>query len=371
MEFRIDELLDGFEEQEIRFQTADYTSADKIKELTMKKIKQEYSDSGRRHGVRKLFTVLLAAVLVMALTAGALAVFSVHRKRQQQLREALHIEENRVESYVEYDEPQEEARPSQTEERTVTLVSAIRNQGFQQVYVTLSPVSREEALEATAGEVIGYSVNGGISGSYMDIPYDTNLQPKDRQELQDLKMDYSYDEQTQTLLLACKFSTEDWPENEPVTLQVLRINGFKFEEVYGSVTFELTALETRRIFFDTPVELYNSTLEKKCRVAGVELTPTSAAYLVEIEDGESLFSPRDHMTDEEREILMSWILCTDEPLCGAAVIFADGSEFATGCIVSSPYEDGYVRHEASWTAPVVDIHAVTAVRIGDEVRQCP
>ena len=371
MEFRIDELLDGFEEQEIRFQTADYTSPDRIKELTMKRIKQDHAEGIPRRGARKLLTVMLAATLVFALTAGAFAAFSIHQKRQQQLRESLRIEENQVESYVEYDEPQGETPPTKPEGKTVTLVSAMQNQNFQQVFVTLSPVSRDEALEAAAGEVIGYSVDGGISGSYMEIPYDTNLQPKDPQELRDLRMAYSYDEQTQTLLLACKFSTEDIPEDEPVTLEVLRIDGFRFEEVYGSVSFELTELETRRIVFDTPVALHNGDLDKWALVAGVELTPTSAAYLVEIEGGESLFSPRDHMTEEEREILMSWILCTDEPLCGAAVVFDDGSEFATGSIVSSPYEDGYVRHETSWNVPTIDIHAVTAVRIGDEVRECP
>ena len=371
MEFRIDELLDGFEDQSVQIQTVEYTSADRIKELTMKKIKQDHAERNPRRGVRKLFTVMLAAALVVALTAGAFAAFSIHQKRQQQLREALRIEENQVESYVEYDEPQEEIPPTKPEGKTVTLVSTMQNQNFQQVFVTLSPVSRDEALEAAAGEVIGYSVDGGISGSYMEIPYDTNSQPKDPQELRDLRMAYSYDEQTQTLLLACKFSAEDLPEDEPVTLEVLRIDGFRFEEVYGSVSFELTEPETRRIVFDTPVALYNGDLDKWALVVGVELAPTSAAYLVEIEGGESLFSPRDRLTDEERDILLSWILCTDEPLGGAAVVFADGSEFATGTIVTSPYEKGYVRFETGWETPAIDIHAVTAVRIGDEVRACP
>ena len=276
-------------------------------------------------------------------------------------------------SYVEYDEPQ----TTEAMSKTVTLVSALRENNLQRVYVTLSPVSREEALEATAGEVIGYSVDGGISGNFAHIPYEVERQsaydtfgPEQQRELQQLKMDYSYDEETQSLLLICSIHDDDLPESGTVTLEILRINGFRFEEVYGSVSVELAPLETRCIFFDTPVELYNAALEKSCRVVGVELTPTSAAYLLEIEDGESLFSPREQMTDAERDTLLSWILCIDEPLCGASVIFADGSEFATGTIVTSPYENGYVRYETNWESPTIDLNAVAAVRIGDEVRKC-
>ena len=92
MEFRIDELLDGFEDQSVQIQTVEYTSADRIKELTMNKIKQDHAERNRRRGARKLVTVMLAAVLVFALTAGAFAAFSIHQKRQQQLREDLKID---------------------------------------------------------------------------------------------------------------------------------------------------------------------------------------------------------------------------------------------------------------------------------------
>ena len=378
MEFRIDELLDGFEDQSVQLQSAEYTSADRIKELTMEKIKRNYTVENRRRGARKLFTVMLAAALVLALSAGVFAAFSIHQKRQQQLRGHLKIDENHVASYVEYEEPEETPQRTETVSKTVTLVSAIRENNLQRVYVTLSPISREEALEATADEVIGYSVDGGISGNFASIPYDVERQssfdtfgPEQRRELQQLKMEYSYDEETQSLLLACSIHDDDLPESGILTLDILRINGFRFEEVYGSVALELTALETRSIFFAVPIELYNDNLKKSCRVAGLELTPTSAAFLLEIEDGELLFSPKAHMTDEEREILLSWISCIDEPLCSASVMFADGSEFATGTIVTSPYKNGYVRYETGWESPAIDLNAVTAVRIGDEVRECP
>ncbi len=76
------------------------------------------------------------------------------------------------------------------------------------------------------------------------------------------------------------------------------------------------------------------------------------------------------MTEAEKKELLSWIMCIDEPLCGAALIFPDGSEFATGTIISSPYENGVVMNRASWQTTTIDIHNIAAARIGEETRPC-
>lgn len=381
MEFRIDELLDGFEDQSVQIQTVEYTSADRIKELTMNKIKQDHAERNRRRGARKLFTVMLAAVLVFALTAGAFAVFSIHQKRQQQLREDLKIDENKVASYEEYIDPQEAVTEDVVTELPVTveekqeldqipvkLLSAIRDGELQRVYANLSPVSKEEAMKAIANEVIFFSIDGGESVQPVQFLYDTSIHSDGTTEqVHNLMMDYSYDEQTETLMFACNILVEELPETGSITLDILRIEDFYIQDSYGSVSFEPTATEMRQIMFDEPVELHNETLQEDCYVVGVQLYPTGATYMVELNNGERLFSPVT-LTEEEQDALMSWIGCIDPLLSGAALVFEDGSEFATGTIMGCPYENGYVMHKAWWEA-TINIHNVFGIRIADETKE--
>lgn len=374
MEYRIDDLLDEYLDQSVPMETMAYTSANTIKEMTMKKINHE-NTAPRRKGHKRLFSVALAAALVFALSITAFAAYSIHLQQQEALRNALQIEQNNVTGYVEYDE---------TDNQGVTLLSAIHDGQFQRVYVNISPVTEEEARSGLATDTFRFSTDGGKSGGTAMIPFDEDrldevpmidvyneldgktFRTKDPEGMKKLMMDYSYDKETQTLTLECNI----WKEalSDTVNLTILRFN--EAEEIvhtYGTVTFTPTATQLREIRFAQPVELYNKDLQESCRVIGVRLTPFSAAWLVEIEDAQTLFG-NTNLTAEQQEAQLSWLNCTDV-LSSAALMMADGSEHRTGIILSDPYADGLVMPSSHWTT-TIDINAVSGVRIADQIVTC-
>lgn len=372
MEYRIDDLLDDYLDQSVPIETMAYTSSNTIKEMTMKKINHE-NNQPRRKGHKRLFTVALAAALVFALSITAFAAYSLHQQRQEALRNALLIDRNNVTGYVEYDE---------TDAEGVTLLSAIHDGEFQRVYVTVSPVTEEEARNGLATDIFRFSTDGGKSGGTAIIPFDEarlnevpmvdvyneldgkSFRAKDPEGIKKLMMDYSYDKETQTLTLECNI----WKDalSDTVDLTILRFNeADEIVHTYGSVTFTPTDAQMREIRFAQPVELYNETMQESCRVIGVRLTPLSAAWLVEIEGSEELFGGNKNLTPQQQEAQLSWLNCTDI-LSSAALMMADGNEHKTGIILADPYVDGLIMPTSSWTA-TIDINAVNGVRIADQI----
>lgn len=374
MEYRIDDLLDDYMDDSAPLNPRSYTSAETIKEMTMKKIRTE-NTLPRRRGHKRLFTTALAAALVFALSITAFAAYSIHQQRQDALRNTLQVDENNVASYVEY---------NTESNRNVTLLSTINDGYFQKVYVNISPVSEEEARSGLLTDAFRFSTDGGKSGGTANVPFDTarldevrmvnayneldgkTFQTKDPEQMKQLMMDYSYDKETKTLTLECNI----WQEalSSTVHLSILRFNeaGEKVQ-TYGTVTFKPTAANVREIRFSEPVELYNDTLQENCRVVGIRLSPTSAAWMVEIEDAQELFGTQ-NLTEAQREELVSWLNCTDL-LSSAALMMNDGSQWKTGIIQTDPFVDGMVLPTTTWTT-TIDIHAVTGVRIGTQTVSC-
>ena len=375
MEYRIDDLLDEYLDQSVPMETMAYTSANTIKEMTMKKIRNE-NNLPRRKGHKRIFTAALAAALVFALSITAIAAYSFHQQQQEALRNRLQVDNNHISSYVEYDETKAEG---------VTLLSAIHDGDFQRVYVNVSPVTEEEARSGLATDVFRFSTDGGKSGGTAIIPFDearlnevsmvdvyneldgTTFRTKDPEGIKELMMDYSYDKDTQTLTLECNI----WKDalSDTVNLTILRFNeADELVHTYGTVTFTPTTAEMREIRFAEPVELYNEELQESCRVIGVRLTPLSAAWLVEIEEAQELYGGNTNLTDAQREEQLSWLNCTDV-LSSAALIMDNGSEHNTGIILSDPYVNGLIMPTSSW-ANTIDINAVSAVRIQNQIVSC-
>lgn len=374
MEYRIDDLLDDYLDQSVPMETMAYTSANTIKEMTMKKIRNE-NTLPRSKGHKRIFTVALAAALVFALSITAFAAYSIHQQRQEALRGMLQVDENHVNSYVEYDE---------TDTDGVTLLSAIHDGEFQRVYVNVSPVTEEEARTGLLTDAFRFSTDGGMSGGTAMIPFDANrldevpmvdvyneldgktFRTKDPEMMKQLMMDYSYDKETQTLTLECNI----WKDalNDTVNLTILRFNDAEeLVQTYGTVTFTPTDAQLREIRFAEPVELYNEALQESCRVIGIRLTPMSAAWLVEIENAAELFDNKT-LTKEQQEAQVSWLNCIDM-LSGAALVMDDGSEHKTGTILADPFANGLVMPTSSWTT-TIDINAVCGVHIRDQIVSC-
>jgi len=141
MEFRIDELLDGFEDQSVQIQTISYTSSDRIKELTMNKIKQDYMNTPRKRRSRRTFSVMIAAALVFALSIGAAAAYFTFLDRARQdmgISNPVEIKE-----WNEYET---------SDTQNVSLVSTFCSGEQLTAFLSVAPVTAEQAESLTWDE---------------------------------------------------------------------------------------------------------------------------------------------------------------------------------------------------------------------------
>lgn len=321
--------------------------------------------------VRRPFRSLLAAALLVSLfaafCAAAYAFGSFHQQRKEELKQQLAVEQNQVAGYVEYE---------QENTQGVTLLSAIANGDFQEVYVNISPVREEDV--SLAG--FAWSLDGGNSGGTATIPFDkgkltdadrimvhneqlgTSFQAYDPQAIRRLMLEESYEAESQTLTLQLQIPQEMLDGKDGVELCILRMTEEgEILHNYGSVPFAPTAVQLREILFAAPVAFEHEALRESGQLVGLRLTPTGMHWLAEIPGGEE-FLQGNADTPEKQEKLMSWIGCLDELLGESKLLFADGSEKEVYAGESFPYENGRVHGSVQW-AGTIDIHAVTAVEV--------
>lgn len=337
---------------------------------------------------RRLAALAAAAALLLALGVTAYAISSIHQRRQAELKESLSIEDNQVESYVEYDTGAEENRLG------VTLLSAVADGEFQRVYVNVSPVSREDVSACAGTAKFAFSVDGGNTFSYA-APYmpqeerlklnesdlvtaydpDTGgeIQYVDPAAVSELMLEHAYDQETQTLTLQCNILRSEMDCTKPVELEVWGITmrpgddgsvEVSLDRNYGSVSFDPTGLEVRVLMLDTPVVFENSETGQCGAIEGLIVYPTELTWLVTHPDAENVY--RGDWTEEEKAeylpLLRSWAGSLDQTLCGAKLNFTDGTSFDIPVIVRMPYEDGWAKGVTYWTA-AININAIESVEI--------
>ena len=348
--------------------------------------------SAKRKGIgrptRRLAALAAVVALLLALGVTAYAISSIHQRRQAELKESLGIEENQVESYVEYDTGAEENRLG------VTLLSTVADGEFQRVYVNVSPVSREDVSACAGTAKFAFSVDGGNTFSYA-APYmpqeerlklnesdlvtaydpDTGgeIQYVDPAAVSELMLEHAYDQETQTLTLQCNILRSEMDCTKPVELEVWGITmrpgddgsvEVSLDRKYGSVSFDPTGLEVRELMLDTPVVFENSETGQCGTIEGLIVYPTELSWLVTHPDAENVY--RGDWTEEEKEeylpLLQSWAGSLDQTLCGAKLNFTDGTSFDIPVIVRMPYEDGWAKGVTYWTA-AININAIESVEI--------
>lgn len=336
---------------------------------------------------RRLAALAAAAALLLALGVTAYAISSIHQRRQAELRDSLGIEENQVESYVEYD--------TGTGENTagITLLSAVADGEIQQVYVNISPVSPEEVTACAVTEKFVWSIDGGntfsfaepyvpkeqftISESDMTTFYDPDTGVENWHVNPDVvaerMLTYAYDEETQTLTLRCSILRSEMDCTKPVELRIWGITmrpkdeggtDVSLDRDYGSVSFNPTGLEVRELMLDTPVVFENSETGECGTIEGLIVYPTGLTWLIAHPDAENVH--RSDWTEEERAeyrpLQVSWLNSIEEALSGAKLNFTDGTSFAIPVIVRMPFEDGWAKGVTYWTA-AININAIESVEI--------
>ena len=348
--------------------------------------------SAKRKGIgrptRRLAALAAVVALLLALGVTAYAISSIHQRRQAELKESLSIEENQVESYVEYDTGAEENTPG------ITLLSTMADGEFQRVYVNVSPVSREDVSACAGTAKFAFSVDGGNTFSYA-APYmpqeerlklnesdlvtaydpDTGgeIRYVDPAAVSELMLEQAYDQETQTLTLQCNILRSEMDCTKPVELEVWGITmrpgddgsvEVSLDRNYGSVSFDPTGLEVRELMLDTPVVFENSETGQRGTIEGLIVYPTELTWLVTHPDAENVY--RGDWTEEEKAeylpLLRSWAGSLDQTLCGAKLNFTDGTSFDIPVIVRMPFEDGWAKGVTYWTA-AININAIESVEI--------
>lgn len=324
---------------------------------------------------KSLTSILIAAALIFALSITAYAVNSFNQKRRQEIKEQLSVEQNNVAGYVEYEQEQENG---------VTLLSAINNGSFQDVYVNISPVSEDDARAAVGGDKFRWSIDGGSSGGFASVTFDVNkltqadlvtvhneelgttFQTYDIERVRDVAMEDSYDVESKTLTLKLSIPS-DWLEGKSeVELSIYNVDeNYEVTACLGKAKFSPTGLEMREIRFDNAVTFENETIDESGRILGMRLSATGMSWLIEIPGAES-FADGNADTKEKQELLMSWFTAVDKTLSDSKLIFADGTKKTVYAGESLPYEAGLVLGEVNWYGSV-DVNGCTAVEIMGQI----
>ena len=320
----------------------------------------------RSSGTRRFWrTALLAAVIAafMGLTAYAVG-FSIHQRRQQELRQDLRIEASGTDSYVEYPvTPQDsDVRPE------VTILSAINDGQEQMVYVNICPVQEEEVAQFPGGDLgfAWYIKDTDFSGfAAPALPNDLTLHGDE--EISRAVKQYAWDAETRTLTLECWIWSEKLQEImadggvDSVELGIAMYRGH--EEMlldYGTAVFTPTEEETR--FFDFgPATYHDPELNLDVDMVGLELTPISAIWKVSYPAAAEYHSP-----EANQEDYRDWSMLEDKVCMEAVLHFSDGTTFSTGGALTCPYRDGVVNLYTGWGA-AINIHDVQRITLGDLV----
>ena len=321
------------------------------------------NENTARKTAKRMFTLALAAALLLALGAAAWAVWSIHISRQQDLRTDLKIEEINASSYMEYDVTGQEKSGSAA---SLVLLSAVNDGTEQRIYVDVSPVAKEDIARFPSDVRFAWSIAGTEIGGFAGPQLPAALSLSGDEAIRNAVLEYAYDEGTETLTLQCyadvKFLEKAMADlgTDSVPLQVHMTVGENDSHTFGPVPFKLTD-EQKRSFEFGPAQYRDKELDKTIEIVGLELTPFSAVWKVRYEGAASFHTP-----EADWETYKPWSILEDRVCIDAKLIFSDGSEFSTGGALTCPYEDGVVNLHCGWGS-AINIDDVQRIVLGDLV----
>lgn len=327
---------------------------------------------------KRIVSLALAAALILALGITAYAVWSIHSARQQELREDMLIDEKDVNSYVEFD------LPNEAEDLGLTLLSTVNDGETQRVFVNVSPVEKEELdrLETVsfAWRLDGMTVNGEDYWMTATPKMRADTTAVGHDAVRDAILRDAYDESTKTLTLQCFIFKEEiaqaqaFENGESVHLTVtlwdhqaqadagVGSSGewLRSQKSFGSVWFTPTENEMR--YFDFNHSIYrDEETDKEIEIIGLELTPFSAIWKVHYEGDADVHSP-----GADWDICADWVALEDKVCIESKIISSDGSEFSTGGNLTAPYENGNVNMTCGWGS-AINIDDVQRIVLDDLV----
>ena len=308
---------------------------------------------------KRIIAFALAAALTFALGITAYAAWNIHAARQQELKTDLGIEENNVNSYLEYGVPD-------TQENGLVLLSSVSDGQEQHVYVNLSPVSEEDAAGFPEKTRFSWRIPGTDIGGFAGPQLPAGLSVAGTDEIREAVLRHAYDRETQTMTLQCLLDVNAIKElvsssgAEKLMLQVQMTVGERDPLIFGPVPFALTEEQSR--YFDFGHAVYrDEELDREIEIIGLELTPFSAIWKVNYEGAADFRRP-----GADQAAYAPWSILEDRVCIEAKIVFSDGSEFSTGGALTTPYENGTVNQFCGWGS-AINIDDVQRIVLGDLV----
>lgn len=314
---------------------------------------------------RRIITIALVAALIIALGATAYAVgLSIHRKRQEELRQKMMVDENNVSDYTEYDVPESGAADG-----GLTVLSAINNGDYQRFYFNISPVSTD-AIELLDSRELGHDnylwpylyVDGEYYGILVNNfgPYSSG-----------------YDEASKTLTLQA--SIPDYLMREKKSVEISIVLGFTMNDAtiqpyqkFGPASISVTEHRVKTFYFPTSVAFENPETDGHGEFIGIKIYAEGITWLSTHDDMESIYQTRNITdidgSDDTENRWLSWTNCKDAIEFNAAIVFSDGSS-KTGLSGHRVYYDDGVVHDIYLFdgEETINIDEVVLVSINGEV----
>ena len=309
---------------------------------------------------KRIITFALAAALILGLSAVAYAIgISIHRQRQEKLRQELQIDENNVTDYVEFAVPEEGAV-----EGGLTLLSTMNNGDYQIVFFNISPVS-EEMIACLDQENLGDRDNRDdrvfwpylyVDGEYYGIL--VNLLTLYRDE---------YDPETQTLTLRASLPIMKFRDNEAVEIRVALGYTDNYAQIhesasYGPVSIPLTQQRVISVRFPEPVPFENPETGGAGQIIGADIYAEGITWLVTHDDMESVYPVESQ--DDLR--WLPWARARDKLELEAQIHFTDGSVRTNLATDRSEYWNGSVYDVYLFKNGTINIDQVVSITIGGQ-----
>ena len=364
----------------------------------------------QRHTSRKMWRIVLIAAIIAALLTACAVGYTIHQRRQIELKAALQIESNSVEGYTEYTET--DAGTAQANKTAasdiaphIQLISSIQQGENQLVYFSVAPVTEEEAhsyiYESFVTAFVSLASNKPIPEAYwmndsergndssknfadpamimLAANTDTkeaaiNTTAIDPEQTKAAIISHCYDAETQSLILQSYISRNVVDFSMPVYFSVrcldfesMRIPGEDYHVTENPTAFELgdqvyshdygtTILRGKEtvfvsVNFASPIALYNETTDGQCKILSVRLSANCAEWRLS----------HDNMCANP----VGWYGFYDELMNSAYLTFEDGSTIKMSRLPWVNFEGDAVILFTEWPG-TIDITKVVQINIMGE-----
>ena len=364
------------------------------------------------YATRRVATLALAAALLLGMGVTAFALGkSIHKRRQQEVREQYQVEENHVSGYMEFETPEET-------EAGVTLLAAYNAGEGVRVYVNVSPVSEEEVrtpfYQTPTGDGRLYYLSyiarvDGIENPQLAMPAvgsGWEYAPEDMVEEVDENGNHlrrpaeeaqrrrwreeAYDSETQTLTLSFSVSLERLMGAEKFTVQLVSYDNYVPEDEearfvvsdeeavhrdFGSVTVPVPAPEVVEFTIPKPICFTNPNDEGELRLLGGRITATGFGWIMQFDGMQSILGKSDAEDADERrahyEHQVGWINFIDKCVEDAYLVLSDGTtQPFSGSTGYTWLDNERIMNSSGW-AGTIDVHKVVAVCVAGQTIALP